>query len=267
MPAPRRFGAVNWLGLWTLYRREVLRVLKDYRDTVLGPAVSSLLFLAVFHLALGAGRGPDGSNLVGGVSFLQFLAPGLIILAISQRAFETVAASLIFDKHEGIIADILMAPLTPAERMAGYAASAATAGLFTGLVVVVLLLFFVDLPVRAPAAIVFFALAGALLHALLGILVGLWAEKWDHYSASLTFLVIPLVFLSGTFYSVQQLPELGQSLVILNPIFYIIDGFRFGFTGQAESSLAVGAILLLLVDLCLGAVVYRLFATGFRVKP
>src|SRR3546814_7187340 len=125
--------------------------------------------------------------------------------------------------------------------MCGYAASDVTSGLFTGLVVVVLLLFFVDLPARAPASILFFALTGALLHALLGILVGLWAAKWDHYSASLTFLVIPLVFLSGTFYSVRQLPELGQSLVTLNPIFYIIDGFRFGFTGQAESALAVGA--------------------------
>ncbi len=266
MPAPRRFGAVNWLGLWTLYRREVLRVLKEYRETMLGPMVSSLLFLAVFHLAIEYG-GRGGSDPVGGVPFLQFLAPGLIILAVCQRAFETAAASLVFDKLEGIIADTLMAPLSPAERTLGYALGAATTGLLAGAAVAAVLLPFVDLPARAPAAILFFALAGALLHGLLGIVVGLWAAKWDHYSASLTFLVIPLAFLSGIFYSVRQLPELGQALVTLNPVFYVIDGFRYGFIGTADGSLAVGTALMVAINLLLAFVVHRLFATGYKIKP
>ena len=260
--APRRFGAVNWLGLRTLFRRELRRVLVEYRDTVLGPAVSGLLFLAVFRLALGGAEGADD-----GATFLQFLAPGLVIFAACQRAFETAAASLIYDKLEGILADTLMAPLTPVERTLGYAGGAAASGLVIGAVVLAAMLPFVDLPLAAPAAVLFFAVGGTLLHALLGVLVGLWAERWDHYSASLTFLVIPFAFLSGTFYSIERLPAFGQQAVTLNPVFYVIDGFRYGFIGRADGSLAVGLAVVVAVDLLLFAAAWRLFAAGYKIKP
>ncbi|HLB79963.1 MAG TPA: ABC transporter permease [Dongiaceae bacterium] len=260
--APRRFGAVNWLGLWTLVRRDLRRVLVEYRDTVLGPAVSGLLFLAVFRLALGGAEGADG-----GATLTRFLAPGLTIFAACQRAFETAAASLIFDKLEGMLADTLMAPLTPVERALGYAGGAACTGLLTGAVVLAAMLPFVDLPLAAPAAVLFFAVGGTLLHALLGVLVGLWAERWDHYSAALTFLVIPLAFLSGTFYSIERLPAVGQQVVALNPVFYVIDGFRYGFIGRADGSLAVGLAVVVMVDLLLFAAAWRLFAVGYKIKP
>lgn len=261
-PRPRRLGPVNWLGLWTLYRRELKRVLQEYRDTVLGPAAAALLFLAVFHLALG-----ERAGVPGGVTYLQFLVPGLVMIACCERAFETTAVSILFDKMEGMIADTVMAPLSAAERMLGYAASAATAGLVTALATLAGLLLFVDLPVTAPAAILGFAAAGALLHALAGILVGLWATRWDHYAAALTFLILPLAFLSGSFFPIRELPAAGQLLVSVNPVLYIVDGVRYGFTGTAERSLAMGALLLGGCILALGLLAWRLLARGYKVKP
>ena len=263
---PRRYGAVNWTGLWTLYRREVWRVLKNYRDSLLGPAVGSLLFLAVFALAL-TGLAGAGPVLPGGVPVLQFLGPGLIIFTVCNQAFETSAASLIFDKLEGMAQDMIMAPLTALERTLAYALGAATCGLLAGFVVAAAVFAFVDLPLPDIGLLLFFAAGGALLHALLGIIVGIWAARWENFAAALTFLVIPLAYLSGTFYPVAQLPPEGQTVVALNPVFYIIDGFRAGFTGTAESTLAVGAVVLVAINAVLGGVVLRLFARGYRLKP
>ncbi len=261
-PLRRHFGRVNWLGLRTLAWRDLKRVLKDYRDTVLGPAVSSLLFLAAFHFAFGGGEAR-----IAGMPLLQFLVPGLVTIAACERAFETAAASLIYDKMEGMIADVLMAPLRPVELVAGYAASATLAGCVTGLGVLAALMVFVDLPVERPAAIVLFAAAGALLHGLLGIVVGLWGVKWDHYAASLTFCIIPLAYLSGAFFAVGDLPAAGRAVVLLNPIFYVVDGVRWGFTGQAEGSLAFGAGILASAIGLLGLLAWRLFRIGYKVKP
>jgi ABC-2 type transport system permease protein len=262
---PRRFAGVNRIGLWTLYRREVWRVLKDYRDSLLGPAVSSVLFLAVFDLAL-SGIAGSGPARLGGVSVLQFLGPGLIVFAIGQRAFESAAASLIFDKLEGMIQDTLMAPLTAAERTVGYVLGAATNGLMAGLVVALAVMVFVELPLADPAALLLFAGGGAVMHALVGIVAGLWARRWEHFAAVLGFAIIPLAWLSGIFYPVGQLPSFAQALVALNPIFYVIDGFRFGITGNAEGSILVGAMVVIGVDLALAVLVQRLMAHGYGVK-
>lgn len=263
-PAPtlRRFGAVNWVGLAALYRRELMRVLKFYPESVFGPAAMSLLYLIVFHVALG-GEGVT----MGGLPLIEFVAPGLVIFTLCERAFDTTSISLLFDKLEGMISDILMAPLSAAERTAAYAGSAASAGFIVGGVVLAAQSLFVPMSLADPAAILFFAAAGALLHALAGIIVGLWAARWDHYAAATTFFVVPFGFLSGTFYSIESLPPLGRLLVQLNPVFYVIDGFRYGFTGHAEGSLAVGVALLLAVDAVLLVVVYRLVRRGFRLKP
>lgn len=262
-PALRRLGPVNGTGLWTLYRREVWRVLKDYRDSLLGPAVSSVLLLAVFDLALGGAAGAAAAPAAtGGVSILQFLGPGLVIFTVCDRAFETASTSLIFDKMEGMIQDTLMAPLSAAERTLGYALSAATAGLLAGLVVAAAVLLFVTLPVAAPAYILLFAVGGALLHAGVGILVGMWAKRWEHFAAALSFAVIPLAYLSGVFYPVGALPAAGRALVAANPVFYVIDGFRYGFTGGAEGSPGTAVVLVTVFTLALLVLVHRLFARG-----
>jgi ABC-2 type transport system permease protein len=258
---PRRFGGVNWVGFWTLYRREVWRILKDYRDSLLGPAISSLLLLAVFHLALSGAAGGEAARL-GGIPVLQFLGPGLVIVTVCHRSFEAASASILFDKLEGMIQDTLMAPLTAVERTLAYALSAATSGLLGGCVVAIAVLAFVELPVSRPAGILLFAAGGALMHALIGILVGMWATRWEHFAAGLTFAIIPLAYLSGTFYPVGDLPEAGRLLVGLNPVFYVIDGFRAGFTGSAEGSLALAAVVVVIIDFALLAFAHRMFVRG-----
>jgi ABC-2 type transport system permease protein len=261
-PAPHRHGAVNWRGLWTLFLKDVRRGTREFRYTVLGPVVASLLFLAVLALA----RGRTGLY-VGDLSFIEFLVPGLIVFAVCERAYATSSESLLFDKQEGMIADVLMAPLTSLELTIGYACSSAAMGLVTGIAVAIPMVLFVDLPFASLPLILFFAVGGAVMHGLFGIIVGLWSERWDHYAAALTFLVIPFGFLSGTFYSISVLPSLFEQLVRLNPVFYVIDGFRAGSTGHADASPLTGMLVVVLVVMALGALAHRLFQIGYKIKP
>jgi len=262
IPAPRRFGLVNWVGLAAFAGRDIRRSLKQYRYTLLGPLVSNLLFLAVFHLALG-----DRHLNFGTIGFGQFLLAGLVVFAICERSFETAAEFILYDKLEGMIWDTLMAPLSPLERTIGYAVSSATIGLATGAVVLLASLPFVPLPWPSPLPLLFFAVGGALALGLCGIIAGIWAERWDHQAAIATFLLLPLSFLSGCYYSIADLPELGRQLIQLNPIFYIVDGVRFGLTGYHEGSLALGAVILALLVAVPGALAYRLIRSGYKVKP
>jgi len=259
---PRHFGAVNWRGLWTLVLKDLHRARKEYRYSILGPVVSNLLFFAVFALALGR----DGPY-AGELTYLQFLVPGLIIFAVCERAYGSASESILFDKMEGMIADTLMAPLTPLELTIGYACSSAATGLVTGAAVALPLLALVELPAAAVPLALLFAAGGALMHGLLGVIVGLWAERWDHYAAALTFLVIPFGFLSGTFYSIATLPAVVQDLVQFNPVFHVIDGFRAGSTGQSSDATGVGPLIVVLVILLLGALAHRLFRIGYKIKP
>ena len=258
---PRRFGAVNWLGLFTLTRREAQRGLQDYNYQILGPVVSSLLYLAVFHLALStAGGGADAG-------LIDFIAPGLIIFVACEKAFESACGSFIFDKHERVMADLLMAPLSAIERVCGYLGGSCIAGLMVGAVVALFTLIFADLSLFHLGALFFFAIMGTALHALIGILVGIWAEKWDSFAAVHTFLLLPLSFLSGLFYRVENLPEAAQALVRFNPVFYVIDGFRFGMTGSASAAPWIGALVLIGVNFGLFCLCLTWFRRGYRLKP
>jgi ABC-2 type transport system permease protein len=258
----RRFGVVNWLGVGTLARRETSRGLKDYHYQIFGPVISALLYLAVFHLAIRT-AGSTGSN----ADLLNFIAPGLIIFVACEKSFENVCFSFIFDKHERIISDVLMAPLTPLERICGYLAGACVSGLAVGAAVALVSLLFAELTLLQPLALIFFAVMGTMLHGLVGILVGIWAEKWDSYAAVHTFLLLPLSFLSGLFYRVENLPALAQDLVHLNPVFYIIDGFRFGMTAEGSANPWIGAAILLAINAGLFALAYAWLRRGYRLKP
>jgi len=261
MAAPRRFGRVNWLGTTTLYRREMLRSQKDYIDGLLGPALTSLLMILIFKVAAG-GTGATA----GGLGLVDFIAPGLLIYAAGERAFSGACSFLIFDKLEGIIGDVIMAPLSPAERLAAYAAAAVSAGLLAALASAALLYPFVHLAIASLPALLYFGLAGTLMLALLGILAGLWAERWEHFAALLTYFLVPFSYLSGMFYSVAGLPAIGRQLIALNPLFYVIDGLRYGLTGKAESDLGTGVAVILAMNLLLAALLYRLFRCGWRLK-
>jgi ABC-2 type transport system permease protein len=258
---PRRFGRVNWLGLATLYRRELKRAQKDYIDSLLGPALTSLLMILIFKVAAGS-----ASATLGGLPLVDFIAPGLLMYAAGERAFSGACGFLIFDKLEGIIGDVVMAPLTSAERLVAYAAAAVSAGLIGAVATAAVLYPFVDLTIASLPALLYFAIAGTLMLAFLGILAGLWAARWEHFAAVLTYFLIPFSYLSGMFYPVAGLPAAGRWLIALNPLFYDIDGLRFGLTGRGESNLWLGAAVILAIDLLLGALLYRLFRRGWRIK-
>jgi ABC-2 type transport system permease protein len=259
--APRRFGRLNALGTATLYRRELKRLQKDYVDSLLGPALANLVLMLLFRLAAGG-----TASRIGGLPLADFVAPGLLMFAAGERAFSGACVSLLFDKLEGMIADVAMAPLGAGERLVAYAGAALSSGLISAGATAAVLWPFADLAIRQPAAFVFFSLAGTLLLALLGVVAGLWAARWDHYAALLAYFLIPFSYLSGMFYATTALPEIARRLIAANPLYYVIDGLRFGMTGFAETAVWPGALMIAALDLALAALVYRLFATGWRVK-
>jgi len=201
-PHPRAFGAVNWLGLWTLYKKEVRRFLKVHFQTVLAPVVTSLLFMIVFSLAIGAQRGE-----ILGVAYASFLAPGLVMLGVLNNAFANSSSSLIGAKMMNNTTDFLMPPLSPAELAAAFIGGAVTRGVLVGVATAVCIAPFVDMSVAHPWAVAYFGLSAALMMGVIGVMAGLWAEKFDHLAVVTNFIILPLAFLSGTFYSVEILPE------------------------------------------------------------
>jgi ABC-2 type transport system permease protein len=260
-PAPRRIRGVNWIGVWTLYRKEVWRFIKVINQTVAAPVVTTLLFLAVFTLALGR-----EIRLGADLSFPEFLAPGLVMMALLQNAFANTSSSIVGSKMQGNIVDLLMPPLGPAEITAAFALAAVTRGLVVGSATALVMAAVVGFALPAPLTALYFAVAGALFFGLLGLVAGIWAEKFDHLSAVTNFLVTPLTFLSGTFYSIDRLPGIWNDLAHLNPVFWLIDGFRAGMTGWSDGPPLTGAIAIAILDLALFALCWRLLTTGWKLK-
>ncbi len=260
-PSVRRFGAVNWQGLWTLYVREVHRFLKVSMQTVFAPVVTTLIFLAIFLLAMG-GAGRE----IGGVPFLQFLAPGLVMMAMTQNAFANTTSSIMIAKMQGNIIDLLMPPLTPSELTAGLALGGLTRGLAVGVVVTAAMAIFIPVHIVSLWAALFYASAASLMLSVLGVIGGIWADKFDHLAAITNFVVTPLAFLSGTFYSIEQLPPLWHRIALCNPFFYMIDGFRYGLTGRTEASLVVGVVVLVVINAALLGLSYLMMARGYKLK-
>lgn len=258
MDDPRRS---NWLGVWTLYWREVRRFLKVYTQTIVAPVVTTLLFLAIFALALGR-----AVEQVHGVPYMEFLAPGLIMMAIAQNAFANTSSSIVISKVQGNIVDTLMPPLTAHEITFSIAMGGMTRGVVVGVVTALGMSPFVALHAHNVAAIVYFAVMASLMLSLLGVAGGVWSEKFDHIAAVTNFVVTPLSFLSGTFYSIDRLPEGGRAFAHVNPFFYMIDGFRYGFIGQADMPPLTGAAVLLGVNAGLWLLCWRMFATGYKLK-
>ena len=254
-------GRINRRGLWTLYLKEVRRFLNVFTQTLLAPMVTTLLFLAIFTLALGR-----SVQQIGGVSYAQFLAPGLIMMAMVQNAFANTSSSIVIAKVQGNIVDLLMPPLSPSELTLGLAAGGVTRGVLVGLTVALGMWIFVPLRLHDPLFVAFHAVNASLMLALLGLIGGIWAEKFDHIAAVTNFVVTPLSFLSGTFYSIERLPESWHFVAFLNPFFYMIDGFRYGFIGHADGSLLTGALVVLGVNTLLWLITHRMLATGYRLK-
>ena len=258
-----RVPMINTMGLWTLYSKEVRRFFKVQMQTVWAPAITTLLFLVIFTVALGR----SGRTLLG-VPFVAFLAPGLIIMGMIQNAFANTSSSVLMGKMQGTIIDVLMPPLSTAELLAGYIAGGVTRAILVGLAVYLAMLLAPNVPVDIahPWAVAAFGLMGSCLLALLGILTGLWAEKFDHAATVTNFVVQPLSLLSGTFYTLDRLGGVWQTLSHANPFFFMIDGFRYGFIGVADSNVLLGAVVLLSLNLLLAGLCYWMLETGWRIK-
>lgn len=257
----RRFGAVNWLGTWTLARREVLRFMNVWSQTIMGPLVNAGLFLLIFTIAIGPQRGD-----VMGVPFMQFLAPGILTMTVIQNAFANTSSSIASAKVGGNIVDTLMPPLSALELLVGYIAGAVARGVIVAVVITIGAVWLIGMPVAHPIWAVTFVLLGSILMGALGMVAGVFANKFDQLSAITNFLVTPLAFLSGTFYSIEALPPVLQTLSHWNPFFYIIDGVRFGTLGVSDSSPWLGLAVVSLSALAVLATVWRWLQTGYRLK-
>ena len=259
---PRAYGRVNWMGIWSHSRRGVKAFTDDALAYLCGPLVTSGLFLAVFVLALRGDAGPETTQ-----ALIDFVGPGIAAFMMIHHAFQHSAALLVMDKSEGVIQDLLMAPLSALEIMAGYVLSAVATALLIGGLILLMMVLVADLPILRPLALLGFALLGSVLFAVVGTLVGLWADKWEQYSAAESFLILPLGVLSGAFFRVDELAESWRWTVALNPVHHIVEGLRWSALDGASGSPLSAAIVTLLLTALLSVVAWRLFAVGYHIRP
>lgn len=257
----RRFGRVNWLGLKTLTSREVQRFMSVRTQTLLAPMVTAGLFLMIFNIAIGPKRGD-----VMGVPFIVFLAPGITMMTVIQNAFANTTSSIMTAKVQGNIVDTLMPPLSSSELVAGYLAGAVVRGLCLAVGLWLGMLLILGIGVAHPLYAVAFAFLGAAMLGAMGIVAGIHAQKYDQMSAITNFVITPLAFLSGSFYSIEALPEVIKELTLWNPIFYLIDGFRFAIIGVSDGAPLIGLVICTLSTLALSITAWGMFQTGYRLK-
>lgn len=252
---------MNYIGTFTLCKRETWRFIKVWNQTVIAPVITTLLFLAVLTLATGADH-----RIVEGLPYNQFIAPGLIMMAIVQNAFANTSSSLILAKIQGVIIDILMPPLSGGEVTLAYVVGGVIRGAMVGIVVMAAVYFFVPFSLHHFWHGMFYVVSASVMLALLGVLAGIWSQGFDQMSAITNYIITPLAFLSGTFYSIKHLPEFWYHVCHVNPFFYMIDGFRYAMTGYADGNIPLGMAALTAVNAALWLATVHLFRKGYRLK-
>ncbi|PCJ27572.1 MAG: multidrug ABC transporter permease [Rickettsiales bacterium] len=252
---------INWYGAYSLTLREVKRFCRVYNQTILTPVVSSLIFLSVFVLAIGQNR-PD----ISGIKFINFMGYGLIAMSIIQNAFANSSSSFVMSKVLGYISDILLPPLGSVEILIAFTMGAVLRGVAVGIAVTLALAPFIEYSLHHPVLLVFYVLASCTLLGMLGILTGMISNSFDQFSAVTSYIITPLSFLSGTFYSVKALPFIFQQINLLNPFFYIIDGFRYCITNHADGNITAGISFLIASNIIMYVVLIRLIDKGWRIK-
>lgn len=253
--------SINVIGVSTLYKREVWRFLKVWNQTLTAPMVTTLLFLAILTLAMG-GMGRETA----GMPFTLFVAPGLIMMAVVQNAFANTSSSFMLQKFQGVIIDLLMPPLSPAEITFSMVAGGVTRGVMVAITVTIAMMLFVPISVHSWPLALFYVLMSSTMLALLGMLTGIWSQSFDHMSAITNYVITPLSFLSGTFYSIMYLPAFWQKVSLMNPFFYMIDGFRYAITGYSDGDIVTGIIVLSITTILLALFCYYLLKSGYRLK-
>lgn len=248
-------------GFRTLFYKEILRFWKVSFQTVLAPVVTALLYLTIFGHALSG-----HVEVYPGVSYVGFLVPGLVMMSVLQNAFANSSSSLIQSKITGNLVFVLLTPLSAIDVFASYVLASVVRGVVVGLGVFVVTVWFIPIHFDAPLYALAFAVLGSALLGTLGLIAGIWAEKFDQLAAFQNFLIMPLTFLSGVFYSTHSLPPVWREISRLNPFFYMIDGFRYGFFGVSDvnplASLTVVALSFVVVAL----VAIRMLASGYKLR-
>ncbi|WP_353570805.1 ABC transporter permease [Candidatus Albibeggiatoa sp. nov. BB20] len=252
---------MNLYGLYTLFSKEMWRFLKVSTQTLLAPIVTVLLYLLVFSSVLSG-----NIEIYEGVSYVSFLIPGLIMMSITQNAFANTSSSLIQSKMMGNIVFMLLAPLSSLEFFIAFVGAAIMRGLFVGIGVWLASIFFVQLPVHDFGIILGFAILGSAMLGTTGIIVALWADKWDHIAGFTNFVIVPASFLSGVFYSIYSLPSFWQQVSYFNPFFYIIDGFRYGFLGVSDANIMTSLMVSLSFFIIVSGLCLWLLEIGYKVR-
>jgi ABC-2 type transport system permease protein len=257
----RRFGRVNWLGLATLAKREVMRFMNVWSQTIMAPLINAGLFLMIFTIAIGSQRGD-----VMGVSFLHFIAPGILTMTVIQNAFSNTSSSLASAKVQGNIVDTLMPPLSGAELVIGYVAGAVVRGLIVAVIIAAGAMMFLGVGMAHPLWVLTFVVIGSVFMGGLGLIAAIFANKFDQLAAIQNFIVTPLSFLSGTFYSIEALPPVLRQMSHANPFFYIIDGVRYGMLDVSDSSPWRGLWVASLASAMVLGLCWYWFNRGYRLK-
>ena len=257
----RRFGLINWVGTYSLFKKEVLRFLTVAGQTLFGPILTSILFLTVISLAIG-----DQRNDVLGVSYIKFLASGLIMMQVIQQSFAHSSSSLMMGKMMGTITDVVHSPLSSSEVVLAITLASAARGILIAFASTLIFIIFIDLSIQNFVLWFAYLFLGGLLMGSLGIITGLYADKFDQMSTITNFIIVPLSFLSGTFYSIDRLPDFLKVVSNYNPFFHMIDGFRYSFIGQLDGSVLFGISLLSFLSLFITYLAYFLVDKGYKIK-
>ena len=256
----RRFG-VNWVGAYTLYVKETLRFLSVFGQTIAGPVVTSILFLLVISLAIGE----DRPNVLG-VPFIEFLAPGLIAMQIIQQAFSHSSSSLLMGKIMGNIVDLIGAPLSAGEVTLAIILASVTRALMISVISVIVFSLMIEIEIKNYFIFIIYLFLSSFIMGGVGFIAGLWADKFDHMATATNFIIVPLSFLSGTFYSVEKLPPFLNLLSKYNPFFHMIDGFRYAFINNMDGSIKFSLIYLIALSLLTWFIAYKLYKKGYKIK-
>ena len=256
----RRFN-INWIGIYSLYCKETLRFLSVFGQTIIGPIITAILFLVVISLAIG-----DNRENVLGVEFLSFLAPGLIAMQIISQSFAHSSSSILMGKVMGNIVDLIGAPLSSAEVTLSIIFASITRAIIICFLSISIFYIFIDIKVDNFLLLLVYLFLSSFILAAAGFIAGLWADKFDHMATITNFVIVPLSFLSGTFYSIDKLPTLLKNLNFYNPFFHMIDGFRYTFIGKIDGSLKFGISYLIFLSIVSWFIAYYLYKKGYKIK-
>lgn len=251
----------NQIGFRTLFRKETDRFLSVMIQTLFAPLVSSLLYVAVFGLPM-----QQMPSQLEGVSFLQFLIPGLIMMGMINNAFQNSSSSLMIAKYSNTIQETLIWPISAFEKVSAYTFAGALRGLLVGFITYLAVLFFIQIPVEYPVLVFLVSALVCCTFSALGIIAGVWAKNFDQMTILNQFIILPLIFLGGVFYSIQKLPPIFQTLSLFNPILYMIDALRFSFLGVSDLSIWVSCSVLILFQVFSAGVAWRVFYTGYGLQ-